>query len=122
MAIDRYGDIFSGFFVQACMHHLGQRIRVGTPLVDHRRNSHNYLRDAAAELACIMVLENLTEWLPEVKLSGSTYTEAYLSLAEAMDEQVERFDGSVWTDPTRAYFHQVTYCMRHWVRACRQIA
>jgi hypothetical protein len=122
MPIDRYGDIFSGFLVQACINHMGHRVRIGTPVADHRRNSHNYMRDLAGELACIFVLEDLLEWLPNASLQGTTYFEAYLSLADAIDEQVERFNGSIWTEATRGYFHQMTYCMRQWTDACRLVS
>ena len=122
LPIDRYGDIFSGFLVQACMKQMGDRIRVGTPVADHRRNSHNYMRDLAGELACIFVLEDLLEWLPSARLEGKTYSETYLSLANAIDDQVEQFNGTIWTDATRGYFHQMSYCMRQWIAACRQIS
>ncbi|MBI4500794.1 MAG: hypothetical protein HY700_06490 [Gemmatimonadetes bacterium] len=121
MPIDRYGDIFSGYFSQACVRHLGHRIRVGTPVADHRRNSHNYMADATRELACIWTLEELTAWLREVKLEGKTYGEAYASLSEAIEDAVERFTGFIWTDTTRGYFHQMAYCMRQWVAACSQL-
>ena len=122
MPIDRYGDIFSGFLVQACMKHMGHRVRVGTPVADHRRNSHNYMRDLSGELACILVLEDFMEWLPNARLEGKTYSETYLSLANEIDDQVEQFDGSIWTEATRGYFHQMTYCMRQWITACRQVS
>jgi hypothetical protein len=119
MPIDRYGDIFSGFLSQACVRHMGHRIRVGTPVADHKRNSHNYLRDLTGELACILTLEPFTEWLHELKLKGSNYSDTYLSLADAIDNQVQHFTGQIWTDATRGYFHQMTYCMRQWVKACK---
>ncbi len=122
LPIDRYGDIFSGYLSQACVRHMGDRIRVGTPVADHKRNAHNYMRDLAGELACIMVLEPILEWLPEAKLEGSNYADTYLSLADAIDEQVVHFTGQIWNDATRGYFHQMTYCMREWVKACRQIS
>jgi hypothetical protein len=121
MPIDRYGDIFSGYLVQACAHHLGHKVRVGTPVADHRRNAHNYMRDLAGEVACIFVLEDLMAWLPTAKLEGKNYVDAYLSLAAAIDDEVEEFKGSIWTDATRGYFHQMTYCMREWVKACQSI-
>jgi Reversibly glycosylated polypeptide len=121
MPIDRYGDIFSGYLVQACIRHMGHRIRIGTPVADHRRNSHNHMRDLAGELACIFVLEDFLAWLPTARLEGKTYCETYLSLADAIDDQVERFDGSIWTEATRGFFHQMGYCMRQWTSACRQI-
>jgi len=119
--IDRYGDIFSGYFSQACARHFGHRIRIGKPLSIHRRNSHNYLRDATNELACIWVLEDLTEWLPEANIEGTTYEEAYVSLSYAIEDVVEHFRGFIWTDATRGYFHQMAYCMREWVKACQTI-
>jgi len=118
MPIDRYGDIYSGYLLQACVRHFGHRIRVGTPVTDHRRNAHNYMRDLVGELACILTLEEFTEWLPGVRLSGTDYSTTYLSLADAIDDQIERFSGTIWTDATRGYFHQMTYCMRQWVKAC----
>ena len=119
MIMDRYGDIFSGYFSQACIRHLGHWVRIGTPVTEHRRNSHNYLNDAAKEMPCIWVLEEITEWLREAKLEGSDYLEAYTSLSYALDDAVERFTGSVWNDSTRSGFHQMAYCMRQWVRACQ---
>lgn len=121
MPIDRYGDIFSGYFAQACIKHLGGAVRVGTPVAEHRRNSHNYLKDAANELACILLLEELLPWLRELRLSGGTFIDAYASLSHEIQAAVERFQGGLWTDATRGYFHQVAYYMRSWLGACRQI-
>ena len=117
LPIDRYGDIFSGYFVQACTRHLGGAIRAGTPVAAHRRNRHDYFRDAASELGCILVLEDLLPWLTEVRLEGATYVEAYTSLSDALDEAVEAFQGKVWTEMTRGYFHEMADCMRQWIRA-----
>ncbi len=119
MSIDRYGDIFSGYFAQACLRHLGHRIRVGTPVAEHKRNSHNYLKDATQELACIWVLEDITQWLREVQLQGTTYSETYLCLSNAIEDAVEKFSGFIWTDTSKAYFHQMAHCMREWLTACQ---
>lgn len=121
MPIDRYGDIFSGYFCAACVKHLGAGVRVGTPVAMHKRNSHNYLKDAANEMACILVLEDLLGWLPTAKLDGNNYSDSYLSLAAGIEHAVQGFRGSIWTDATRGYFHQMAYCMREWVKACKQI-
>lgn len=119
-SIDRYGDIFSGYFVQACAKHLGGYCRVGSPIVEHRRNTHNYFRDALQEWGCITVLEDLLPALVELELEGSTYPEAYVSLSYALEDTVERFKGSLWTDATRGYFHQTAYYMRLWARVTAQ--
>jgi hypothetical protein len=119
-AIDRYGDILSGYLAQACVRHVGHRIRVGTPAVDHRRNSHHYMRDATHEMGCVWLMEDLTEWLTELKLTGSTYQETYLSLASQLDDAAEKFNGYIWNDATRGYVHQLAYCMRRWATTCRR--
>jgi hypothetical protein len=51
-------------------------------------------------------------------LQGSSYPETYLCLADAIDHQVQHFTGQIWTDSARGYFHQMTYCMRQWIKAC----
>lgn len=122
LLIDRYGDIFSGYFCQACMRHLGGSLRVGSPVADHRRNSHNYLADAMGEMACIVVFEEFLVWLTqEAKLSGNSYVEAYTSLSYLIEDVVERFTGKLWNYATRAYFHQVAYCMREWAGTCKRL-
>ncbi len=121
MPIDRDGDIFSGYFVQACARHLGYRIRVGTPICDHIRNTHNYLKDLTFELACIWILEDITAWLHDLELEGSNYLETYLCLADMLEEQVEKFTGFIWNEVTRGYFHYIAYCMRMWVKAVKSV-
>jgi Reversibly glycosylated polypeptide len=121
MRIDRYGDIFSGYFSQACARSLGHAVRVGTPIATHTRNSHNYLRGATQELACICVLEDLLPWLQEARLEGGDYLEAHVSLSHQMEDAAERFQGFIWTAETRSFFHFTAHHMREWVKACRCI-
>ena len=121
MPIDRYGDIFSGYFLQACAKHLGGYVRVGSPVADHRRNSHNYMSDATAEWACIQILEDLVPWLMEARLEGRTYGETYRCLSAMLEDAVEDFRGPVWDRATRGYFHEMSYYMRLWVSTCATI-
>jgi hypothetical protein len=119
MPIDRYGDIFSGYFVAACCKHLGGAVAVGDPAAEHKRNAHNYLQDATQEWACIVVLEDLLPWLVETELSGNDYPSAYVSLSHAMEDAVETFKGRAWSDATRGFFHLIARYMRRWARACQ---
>ena len=122
LQIDRYGDIFSGYFSQACARQMGHSIRAGTPVAEHRRNAHQHLGDATQELAGVWVLEDLLPWLVQVRLEGKTYAEAYLSLSAQLEENVARFSGFIWTEATRDYFRAMAASMRAWVAACRQLA
>ena len=117
--MDRMGDIFQGYFLEACVKAMDQGIRVGTPLVEHRRNSHNHMADAYKEIPGIRILEEMLPWLQEVKLDKGSYEGAYLSLAAALEEWVEEKD--IYVQSFKSYFHRVAYCMRKWVAACRQI-
>ncbi len=119
--IDRFGDIFSGYFLQACMKHMGDRIRVGTPIAYHRRNLHNYMEDLACEFPGIYITEELTQWLCEVKLEGSTYAETYWSLCMALVEQIPKFKGYIWTPGTRKFFGKLISYMNEWIEVCKAI-
>lgn len=120
-AIDRYGDIFSGYFVQACAKQLGGLVRVGSPVAEHRRNTHNYMKDAIAEWGAILVLEELLPWLRERKLSGSTWVEAYRSLAAGLEELAGTWQGPAWKEHAAGYLRQIASDMNHWAGACERI-
>jgi hypothetical protein len=120
--VDRYGDIFSGYFALACAKHLGGSVRFGSPVADHRRNNHDYLKDAAAELPAIVLLEDILAWLIDVRLSGSTVLETYLSLSHLLEDAVEKFQGRAWNDASRGFVHQMAHLMRAWISACRALS
>jgi hypothetical protein len=116
LTLDRYSDIFSGYLAEACVKHLGGAVRAGTPVADHRRNAHDYLRDAAGEWGCIMLFEELLPWLHEARLSGATHLETYTALSYCLQDAVEQHRGAIWTEAARGYFHQVAHHMRTWAR------
>lgn len=115
LTFDRFGDIFSGVFVQACAKHLGHAVRFGGPYVRHDRNEHDLLADLRSELPGIALMDDLSDWLCDAELDGSTYAEAYSSLSYLLDEAVEGFRGRPWTPAARGFFHQMTYAMRTWL-------
>lgn len=121
VGIGRFDDIFGGYFCQKCIKHIGDRIRIGTPIVNHKRNKHNYLKDLQGEMKGILIMEELLPWLEEVKLIGNTYAETYVCLAGMLDIQISHLKGSIWTDEVRRYFIDMTILMREWVKACQKI-
>jgi hypothetical protein len=118
--MDRMGDIFQGYFLEACVKACGHGIRIGTPLVDHRRNSHNHAEDMMREWPGITLLKDLLPWLREVRLERHGCSNAYLSLADELEYAVERPEW-YWKHDARAYFHRVAFCMRCWVKACKMV-
>jgi hypothetical protein len=114
-AIDRFGDIFSGYFLQACAKHLGHGVRFGDPVADHRRNDHVVLEDLSAELPGIRALEYLAEWLRELRLEGDGYADAYRSLSHALDEAAEEHEIVAAEPEARAFLHGTASSMRRWL-------
>ncbi len=119
--IDRYGDIFSGYFVEKCAKHLGHAIRFGSPIVRHERNAHDPFKDVTKELACVWLLEDILPWLKELKLEGGSYTETYLALADFMEKDIDKFSGHLWTNEAKNYFKLMAGNMKIWIDSVKII-
>ena len=122
LRIDRFGDILSGYFVQACAKHLGDAVRLGDPVAEHRRSSHNLFKDLYFELAGVVLIEELLPWLQELKLSGTTYPQVYAALADALQGQADHFKGFIWDDGGREFLRDTAACMRTWLRVVQSLA
>jgi hypothetical protein len=118
-SIERYGDIFGGYFYEACVKHMKGTVRVGRPVVLQNRNAHDYLRDLCGELAGMIVVDGILEFLRAARLDGRSYAEAYVCLCHLLEDEIERWRETGQTRGVKAYFHRVAYCMRRWVAACR---
>ncbi|MNX34286.1 Reversibly glycosylated polypeptide [compost metagenome] len=57
--IERYGDIWGGYFLQALIQGLPYYVSFGHPLVEHRRNPHDYVDDLRKEYWGMI----LTDWM-----------------------------------------------------------
>lgn len=116
LMIDRFGDILSGYLTQKVIKHLRQGIRIGTPIVDHRRTPHNLFKDLYHELAGIVLLEEFIPWLTELRLSGANSLEAYAALAEEIAAASSRFKGFIWDDGGREFLVQTSQLMQAWIQ------
>lgn len=113
-AIDRYGDIFSGFFALKCVKHLKMTAKFGSPIVKHIRNSHNYMKDVSAEMMCIQLLEHLLPKLENVKLEGNNFLDTYSSLSYAIDEMAESLEICKKEMDYSNFLHETAKNMRIW--------
>ena len=116
LRIDRYGDILSGYLVQKCIKHLGQGLRIGSPVAVHRRSPHNLFKDLYCELAGMVLVEDLLPWLQELRISGSSYSEAYAALADALAEEAQHFRGFIWDEGGREFLVKTAQRMQTWLR------
>nr|CAD62189.1 Ata16 protein [Saccharothrix mutabilis subsp. capreolus] len=117
--MERFGDIFSGYFLQACAQHLGHAVRFGDPLVDHPRNEHDLLDDLTKELPAVRLLDDLLDWLRECPLEGGDYFTAYEALSHGLQDFAEEASGPAWTADARAFLHRSAHLMRTWLGVLR---
>jgi len=117
--LDRYGDIWSGFFAQKVINHLNGRVAVGQPVTNHLRNKHNLLDDLRQELWGMILTNQLAPILESIELTASTYDAAYLELAKKLEDRVT--SNGEFNDEAKSYFRTVTSAMRIWVDVCREI-
>lgn len=115
LRIDRYGDILSGYFLQACAKAQGHAVCFGGPVADHRRSPHNLFKDLYFELAGMVIVEDLLPWLQDLKLPGGGYAQAYAALADALDEQAGHMSGFVWDQGGCDFLRDTAACMRRWL-------
>ena len=113
LTIDRYGDIFCGLFA------LDGRVVFGIPATDHRRNVHNLFRDLRQELEGIRLTDLLVEVLADIRVTSTSYCDAYLELSESVEQaMLTRQD---LAKPIEEYFRDIACAQRAWVNACRTI-
>jgi hypothetical protein len=120
--LDRYGDIWGGYFLIALMQGTKYHVAFGRPLVEHRRNPHNYVDDLRYEFWGMI----LTDWLLEIlrssfKPTSRTMPERVLELAEFLEaEAIKRLPSWCPAEIT-SFLHYTAQNLRQWSAACRQI-
>jgi hypothetical protein len=119
--IERYGDIWGGYFSQAIIQNSNYLISFGKPTVEHRRNPHNYLNDLRHEFWGIM----LTDWfLEKLKDNFSSQSEKILDrlfeLSTFIDESIA--DLPSWSPNEMKEFMKTTALnLRLWAEVCQEL-
>ena len=121
MKLDRFGDIFSGFFVQKCAQAMGHSVRVGSPVVDHRRSPHNLYKDLWNELAGMVILDDMLELLETPLPNAQTYSEAAQTLSAWIWEWAQKKTGFLWDEALRQYFLTISKNMELWTLVCQEL-
>ncbi|MCX5706645.1 MAG: hypothetical protein NTW13_03130 [Candidatus Omnitrophica bacterium] len=121
MKLDRFGDIFSGFFLQKCVQAKRQRIKIGSPVLEHRRSLHNLYKDLWNELVGMVIIDDILPLLETPLSQSANYGSAMLELSGKIEEWSVDRQGFLWEDSLRDYFKNVSRNIRLWVEACRQL-
>jgi hypothetical protein len=120
--LDRYGDIWGGYFLLALMQGTRYRVGFGRPLVEHRRNPHNYVDDLRFEFWGMI----LTDWLLEIlrssfKPTSARMTDRVLELAEFLEAEAMAHLPTWCPAEIASFVHSTAQNLRHWSAACRQV-
>jgi len=121
MKLDRFGDIFSGYFVQKCAQAMGHAVRVGSPVVEHRRSPHNLYKDLWHELAGMVVIDDMLPLLETPLPKAQTYSEAAIALADGIWQWANQQEGFLWDEALKTYFSTVSKNIELWTAVCREL-
>ncbi len=115
--LNRFGDIWSGYFVQKCAKTLGYAVAFGAPAVEQVRNDHDLFVDLREEYWGIVLSEHLSQWLTGVRLAGSDYPTLYGDLADRLFEHVKGLAVPAVNYEVVSYFEKVRVAMHTWLEA-----
>lgn len=119
--IQRYGDIWGGYFLQAVIKGTPWHLAFGHPLVDHRRNPHDYVDDLRHEFWGMV----LTDWL--VSVLKTDFLPSGVGICDRVRELSEFLLGDglskipVWCPSEMKEFIRWTAGnLAYWVDACAE--
>lgn len=84
----RYDDIWMSYFLKKIADHIGDAICFGLPLVEQRRNKHDYLLDLSREIVPMRMTVKLMDILENIKLTETSYFRAYYELIQQLRTKV----------------------------------
>ena len=119
--LDRYGDIWSGYFITRCAEHLGESIGVGQPEVDHQRNVHDLLADLRAEFWGMVLTPLFIDALRAGTLEGSDYAAAARSLAALLERSAADIEAKAAVPGVADYISSIGSHLRLWVDVCDEL-
>lgn len=88
--IDRFGDIWSGFFVKKIIDHLDRAVVSGQPIIYHDRASNAEV-NKKKEAPGLPLNELLWKEVAKINLTANNFKDCYIELAEKLPEFNEYF-------------------------------
>lgn len=108
--VGRYGDVFSGVFLEKIAGHLGDNISYGQPVCIHDKEPRDVFKDIKSEMESVKLNEKLWLVLDKIELSGDSYASCYESLSNGLLKFKDEFY-------TPDYITYIAERMRGWVKA-----
>jgi len=114
--MNRLGDIWCGYFAQKVIQKMGQRVTIGNPLADHRRNTHNYPKDMMEESWGMFYMDALIKKLDSIELSSRSYAGGYAELGQALSKADFVDDADM-----KKFWQKTGQSMEIWANTCKSI-
>ena len=120
--IERYGDIWGGYFLQALISETVYHLCVGHPIVEHRRNQHNYLDDLRFEFWGMVLTDWVVAQLREGFRPGSPRIVDRVTELAAFLQEISVDKLPSWCAPeVREFITETAGTVDLWARACRKL-
>ena len=113
--IHRYDDIWIGLIVQRLMHKMGDSVSFGCPIVEHRRNTHNYAKDLRVEFNGIVLNDRMWRSIMDMPIESKTYKDGFLEIAYNLPKL---FEDNRWF---WGFFNKMKDSMELWVELIERI-
>lgn len=120
--IQRYGDIWGGYFLQAVMRGTPYCTSFGRPLVEHRRNPHSYVDDLRFEYWGMILTDWITDLLrTEFKPASAGVGDRVFELGDFLRSTACR-QMPAWCPPEVRHFLMATADnLSRWAAVCQAI-
>ncbi|MBC7120980.1 MAG: hypothetical protein H5T33_05310 [Candidatus Methanosuratus sp.] len=109
MGVDRFDDIWSGIFLKRVADHLGDRVCLGKPVGTHEKRPRSVFKDLKSEMDGMALNESVWRFV-DGELSGSSYADSYLSLADLLEK-----GASTLNETYQKFLNCQVGMMRRWV-------
>jgi len=119
--LQRYGDIWGGYFLQALMKDSPYHVAFGRPVVEHRRNQHSYIDDLRAEYWGMI----LTDWLVDLLKNefsprSADTVDRVRELAQFLHERMMPALPKWCPSEVQSFFEWTTGNLSTWADACKK--
>jgi len=114
----RFDDIWIGLFCLKLIYNKGKTASFGAPVVEHRRNVHNYQKDLQTEFVGIALNTRMWEFIKDMEIHSSNYEEGFLEIADGLDQ---KFTKLLTDQRVISYIYKLADSMRLWVQLLNKI-
>jgi len=122
VTIERYGDILAGYFLQLVMEHTDFYVNIGRPIVEHRRNSHNYINDLRIEYWGMMIVDWVIDILKnDINIKSTNIYDIMIEISDYI-YMIATNTPPEWVPLEIINFlKNISKAIKEWIKICQKI-